>query len=112
LAKRIKRITLSGVKFARKPKTVGDPARGILSGIICLNTNGSMKLTKLMVQKAKVKRGVVYDKLGVLNKLEQFISNLLKPRLVHEALIGKPVNLKGTRVDLALGIQIIVKPPS
>jgi hypothetical protein len=65
-----------------------------------------------MVQKAKVKRGVVYNKLGVLNKLKQFIRNLLKPRLVHQALIGEPVNLNGTRVNLALGIQIIVKSPS
>jgi hypothetical protein len=49
LAKRIKGVALTGVKLARKPKAIGDPTRGILGAFTCLNTNRSMKLSKLMV---------------------------------------------------------------
>jgi hypothetical protein len=46
----------------------------------------------------------VYNKLAVLNKLKQLISDLLKPRLMHKALIGKTVYFNGTRINLAFGI--------
>ena len=62
-----------------------------------------------MVEKGNVEPGVVNDDVGALHEADKFVNDLGEQRLVAEKRPTQPVNLKGTVVDLTLGVDVFVK---
>ena len=49
------------------------------------------------------------DQLGLRDELAQLAHDVREPRLVAEELVGEPVHLQRSGVDLAIGAQVAVE---
>jgi len=62
-----------------------------------------------VVDETDVEGCVVNDQLGAFDELEEAFDDLRKTRLVEEEFVADAVDLDGSRVDLAVGLQVLVQ---
>src|SRR3546814_921532 len=67
---------------------------------------------ELVIDEAKVERGVVDDQLRVLDELEELVGDVAETRLVDKKLVGNAVNGNRALVHFTIRLQIdVVVPP-
>ena len=103
LAQRIQGVALPGMTATGQDQAIEDraevsDARGL-----------GPPLLQLMVEKSHVEGGVVDDELGTTDVGEKLLGDIGEARLVAEEGIGDAVDIEGTLLHVAIGLQVAME---
>ena len=101
-AQHIQVVALTGMPVPCHLQRVDDPALRLDATVIRVTA------LQLAVEKSDVERGVVYDQFGIAKELEERLCDAREDGLVGQKLHRDSVDLDRARVDIALGVEVLV----
>ena len=103
LAQRVEAVALAGMQAARQSQRVDDGADRRHAGRLAAGP------AQFGIQEAHVELGVVDHQLGTGDEAQELLGNLAEARLALEHVDGNAVHFLGTRIDVTVGLQIVVQ---